>query len=106
MRRRLNSLARPSTVLPLSSEASSGSGDVAASHVQAGLACLRRGEYEEAQEEFRQAIERRPDYAAAHAGLGLACFALGDRDGAWDQYRILRGLDPYLAAKLLEVLSA
>jgi protein O-GlcNAc transferase len=60
------------------------------------LALLEKREFEEATNEFRQAIRLKPEYAAAHYNLALALQGLGDSDAAGAEARRANQLDPKL----------
>jgi tetratricopeptide (TPR) repeat protein/S1-C subfamily serine protease len=78
--------------------------DYAEAHSKLGAGYLVLHRYQDGIEEFRQAIRIKPDYAEAHLGLGVAHLALGDPGAALDEYKILKDLDPNLAAELFKLL--
>ncbi len=56
--------------------------------------------FNEALENFRQAIRLKPDYGRAYFNLGKCFLAMGNRDAALEQYNILQNLDQDWAEKL------
>ncbi|MBI5664027.1 MAG: tetratricopeptide repeat protein, partial [Nitrospirae bacterium] len=69
-----------------------------------GLACEKTASYSEAAEVFRKLLTYRPDYAEAHYNLGMVYLVLKDKDAALERYKILKGLSPGLAGKLLNLI--
>jgi hypothetical protein len=74
----------------------------------AGTIALQNGRFAEAQERFRQAIEREPDGWFAWLGAGLAASALGDRGGAATDFKTAAAInsqDSTIRAALARVFS-
>ncbi len=69
-----------------------------------GLACEKTASYAEAAEVFQKLLKIRPDYAEAHYNLGMVYLVLKDKDAALERYKILKGLSPGLAGKLLNLI--
>ena len=72
----------------------SGAATGVVAHLQAANHALIRGEYEEAEREYREVLAVEPDHVESRRSLGLALWRLGDLDGAIEQYRIAVQLDP------------
>ena len=62
-----------------------------------GASMARQGQYEEASNMARRALEIEPDSAVAHSTLGQAAVAGGDLDGAESSFRRAVELDPNTA---------
>ncbi|MFB3922941.1 MAG: tetratricopeptide repeat protein [Terriglobia bacterium] len=56
-------------------------------HYDYGLLLMIKGEYQEAEEALRRAIQIDPNYAQAHNNLGLVLERLGNLPAAVDEYR-------------------
>jgi tetratricopeptide (TPR) repeat protein len=69
-----------------------------------GLACEKTSSYAEAAEVFKKLLKYRPDYAEAHYNLGMVYLVLKDKDAALERYKILKGISPGLAGKLLNLI--
>lgn len=71
------------------------------------MALLKEKHYEEAQQQFREAVQLAPKSAVAHAGLGAAEVGLGNVDEAAAQLRAAKQIDPQnlLAQKQARTLS-
>jgi len=62
------------------------------------------GDFDNAIAAYQEALRLKPDFAEAHQYLGKAYLAKGMRQEAEEQYRILRTLNPTMAATLLELM--
>jgi tetratricopeptide (TPR) repeat protein len=62
-----------------------------------GLDAAAVGNWREAAEHYRRAVEADPNYAAMRVNLGTALERVGDARGALEQYRAALALDPRLA---------
>lgn len=69
-----------------------------------GIACEKTSSYAEAAEVFQKLLKFKPDYAEAHYNLGMVNLLLKDKDAALESYKILKGLSPGLAGKLLNMI--
>lgn len=63
-------------------------------HSNRGVALLREKRYEEAKEEFRQAVVGNPSSPVTHNNLGLALMELGEAPGAESSFKRAVTLDP------------
>lgn len=70
-----------------------------------GVGYLQLKKYEEALKPLERTIELKPDYAFAHYNLAIVYFVLKDRFSANEEYKILRTIDPDLAAKLYKIIN-
>jgi tetratricopeptide (TPR) repeat protein len=70
-----------------------------------GISYLQLKKYEQALEPLQKAIELRQDYDYAHYHLGICYFALKDRFSANEEHKILKDLNPDLAAKLWNIIN-
>ena len=75
-------------------------------HFHLGAAYLKLGRYAEAVEALQRAVQLKPNFTLAHYIMGWAHLLNGERGMALGQYRILSGIDPPVAAKLLEQIQA
>lgn len=64
--------------------------------VNFGNTLLQQGRYDEAIEQYRQALEKKPDLAEAHVDWGIALKEKGDPAGAVTQYLEALKIDPDL----------
>jgi len=69
-----------------------------------GLACEKTASYAEAAEVFKKLLKFRPKHAEAHYNLGMVYLVLKDKDAALERYKILKGISPGLAGKLLNLI--
>jgi len=63
-------------------------------HLMRGKVALEAKRYEEAANEFRKAIEARPDSVPAHVNLGATLTQLGDLKGAAEEFTRAVAIDP------------
>ena len=63
-------------------------------YLEAGLARLRRGEYEGAARQLERAARKAPENATAYCNLGIVCWKLGRKERALEALRIAADLDP------------
>jgi tetratricopeptide (TPR) repeat protein len=69
-----------------------------------GIACEKTGNYAEAAAAFQKVLKIRPDHAEAHYNLGIVYLLLKDKGSAMERYKILKGINPGLAEKLLNLI--
>jgi len=69
-----------------------------------GIAFQKSAAYAESAAVFEKLIKLKPDYAEAHYNLGLVSLVLKDKDAALERYKVLKGLNPGLAGKLLNLI--
>jgi len=69
-----------------------------------GIACEKTASYAEAARVFHELLKYKPDYAEAHYNLGMVYLVLKDKDAALERYKILKGISPGLAGKLLNLI--
>lgn len=69
-----------------------------------GLAYEKTASYTQAAEVFQKLLKFKPDYAEAHYNLGMVYLVLKDKSAALERYKILKGLNPGLAGKLLNLI--
>jgi len=69
-----------------------------------GIAFQKSAAYTESAAVFEKLVKLRPDYAEAHYNLGLVSLVLKDKESALERYKILKGLNPGLAGKLLHLI--
>ena len=63
-------------------------------HNNLGVVFLKRGQIDEAVEEFQKALEINPNYKEAHSNLGIALVQKGQVDEAIAQYQKVLEIDP------------
>jgi serine/threonine protein kinase/predicted Zn-dependent protease len=73
-------------------------------HCNRARALLEAGDPAGAQQEFGQALERKPRDASLHVARGKARLATKDRSGAKDDFNHAIGIDPKLASDLAPLL--
>jgi tetratricopeptide (TPR) repeat protein len=66
-------------------------------YFQEGIACVESGQYNEAIEPFRKAIDIKPAYAEAHNNLGVVYHKLKLYENAIDSYRKAIKINPDFA---------
>jgi TonB family protein len=64
------------------------------------------GRLQEAVESLKQAAKIKPDSLDAHVELGEIYVKLGDKEAAMNEYGILKGINPFLAERLLNKIKA
>ncbi len=74
-------------------------------HSKIGSIYFNRGNYEQARDAFKEAIEAAPAFDPVRFQLGRTYLLLGDKDSAIEQYRILREKDPRSAELLLKEIN-
>ncbi|MFP3041473.1 tetratricopeptide repeat protein [Treponema primitia] len=65
--------------------------------VNLGNIAFVRGQYDDAESLYREALGREPGTVLARLGLARTCYEQGDYAGAEREYRYLQGADPKLA---------
>jgi tetratricopeptide (TPR) repeat protein len=70
-----------------------------------GIAYAHLDRHAEAMDAYREAVRVKPDYAEAHFLLGLNHLMRCDTTSAAHEHEILKTLNPYLAGKLLDLIS-
>lgn len=75
--------------------------DYADAHCNLGNVLIQQGKIEEAIAHYSEVLRIRPKFAEVHYKLGMAFLVRKDKDSALQEYEILKGLDEYLANKLL-----
>ena len=79
--------------------------DYAIAHNNLGVGLIVQGKVQEAITHFAKAVQAKPDYAEAHINLALGYLTMGDRASALEEYKILKKLNPNLAAQLYQKIS-
>ena len=74
-----------------------GASQQAETHLKAGMAFVRNGDFAAAATSFRQAIAAEPRHGFAHNNLGAAMAALGRHEQAIESYRRALEIDPSYA---------
>lgn len=70
-----------------------------------GHSCCDSGQYKEAVEAYKQAIQINPNKGVIHYLLAETYLKMGDKDLALEQYEILKTLDEELASELYELIN-
>jgi len=71
-------------------------------HLMLGTIFIGQGKYQEAIDQFTEALRINPDLSLAHYNLGIAYLAIGGRNPALREYEILKTKNPRLANALYE----
>ena len=71
-------------------------------HHNLGFSFFNQGKYQEATDQYNQALRINPNYAEAHYNLGNAYLMIGNRGLALKEYEILKTINPGLASDLYQ----
>jgi tetratricopeptide (TPR) repeat protein len=74
-------------------------------HFNIGVGYEDAGQYEQAIDSYRAALQFSPEMMKAHMRLALACMILGRPEEALEQCRALEAIDPDIAAILRSMLN-
>lgn len=85
--------------------AETGGTETAEMHYNTAVGLQRQRRYEEAEAEYRKAIEMDPGFIPAHNNLSVVLFFSGDYAAAWEQVKICRKLGIQLPETFIEALS-
>ena len=66
-----------------------------------GVGYMNMGQYKEAVEVLKKSITIQPAFWRGHFNLGLTYVCLGNKEMAMEEHKILKGLNPQMAEKLL-----
>jgi tetratricopeptide (TPR) repeat protein len=90
--------------LPYFEEAVQKNPSDAGAYFQIGYCHAQLGQYVDASEAYRKAIQIKPDFVLAHFFLGLMYLDVRDGNRVLKEYRILKDLDPGYANDLLNMI--
>jgi tetratricopeptide (TPR) repeat protein len=74
-------------------------------HYQLGIQLAAKGETDEAEKQFLEAIRSRPDFFQAHLDLGTALATQGKLDRALAEFRTVLQLDPANTSAQQQIVS-